>query len=31
MILDPLTRLNDSKSSYKIDEIQKTFFEDFEF
>ena len=31
MILDPLTRLNDSKSSYKIDEIQKTFFEGFEF
>ena len=31
MILDPLTGLNASKSSYKIDEIQKTFFEGFEF
>ena len=31
MILDPLTRLNDSKSSYKIDEIQTTFFEAYEF
>ncbi len=31
MILDPLTGLNASKSSYKIDEIQKTFFEGSEF
>jgi DNA polymerase sigma len=31
MILDPLTALNASKSSYKIDEIQTTFFEAYEF
>ena len=31
MILDPLTGLNASKSSYKIDEIQKTFSEGSEF